>query len=558
MKIFKHALPLAAILAAGTLFAGCVVQSNPNQGPELRGITDRECVSGGTVDLLEGVAALDIEDGDITAAMSITITPDVEIKDGAATFNGAGRYEVLYEVEDSMKKCARTTAYVDVYEREVYKKDMFTAGFNLEAGGGAKILAEGLTGARYDFKFTGAEIAEDIKLSRTYSMVCGAEYEFTYSFTSSAAGKITVAADGAAIAERNISAGGNAVTFNHRLPEKTSASGEALYENVNIELWLGMEGETQFSLERSETRYTLPETGPVENLPDFSFRNKISNRDGRAKSVTAVDDGKGARLVVDNPTGNDYEVGMFVETGLQLEAGKEYAVSFDISGAEEGKPFDVCIQNNKWDPIGAIINNPENGRNEKTVVWNDCSGDRNRLWLFIRSGLSVNDITISNLSVLASKGGEKYESFAPQAVGCKNANGGEGTLRTEYGKMTYAISAFGSEWGDNELSGPFFEFSGAASDLVITFKAKADKPLRCVVVAVNPDDWGNTEFAWSNVEIGTEEREITVMCQEKDLDGKFKFLWQFGGGENRHAGSATVEISDIKICLKCDFEKKGV
>ena len=84
MKKFKLLiLPFIAVSAV-TLSAcsGAAV----NQGPELRGVNNITCLADTAVDLLDGVAALDLEDGDITPALQITVTPEVSVENGYAVF----------------------------------------------------------------------------------------------------------------------------------------------------------------------------------------------------------------------------------------------------------------------------------------------------------------------------------------------------------------------------------------------------------------------------------------------------------------------------------------
>ena len=64
-------LPLVAAVSVFTACSGGEV----NQGPELRGVEDITCLADTTVDLLDGVTALDLEDGDITPDLKITVTP---------------------------------------------------------------------------------------------------------------------------------------------------------------------------------------------------------------------------------------------------------------------------------------------------------------------------------------------------------------------------------------------------------------------------------------------------------------------------------------------------
>ena len=61
----KYNLLLIFVLVA-VLLAGCTPQQEVNKAPSVVGVKDVKCVVNSTVDFLDGVAALDKEDGDIT------------------------------------------------------------------------------------------------------------------------------------------------------------------------------------------------------------------------------------------------------------------------------------------------------------------------------------------------------------------------------------------------------------------------------------------------------------------------------------------------------------
>ena len=282
---------------AGATLAGCA--GGPvNQGPEVKGAKDLTCLANTAVDLLDGVAALDLEDGDITPDLKITVTPEVAVEGGFVVFPKAGEYEVCYEVQDSLGKLARTTVGATVMEREVYMDNMLTNGFALKTGGSAKTLASGLNGGAYAFKVTGNEIAEDVKLTRTYTLITGNEYTFKYYFDCNVAGRIKLAANGKAFEESNVTVGANVLVFNYGLsqPEGVAAS----TDTVQIELWLGsLEGDLEISLSKAEASYIQKEASLTEMFEDFSFVGKTHDRfDGTKGNCGAVDGGKGVYLEI--------------------------------------------------------------------------------------------------------------------------------------------------------------------------------------------------------------------------------------------------------------------
>lgn len=153
------------------------------------------------------------------------------------------------------------------------------------------------------------------------------------------------------------------------MPQKQTSDGSAETENVNIELWFGsLEGELECSLSKAELNYYQNEDGYNECLPDFDFRGKIENRDGKAQAVYASEDGKSATVEITQPTGEIWQVGMFVNTGLELVSGETYYISFKMESAL-GNGYEICIQHDQWkDSDAIIINTPPNGVVERTEI----------------------------------------------------------------------------------------------------------------------------------------------------------------------------------------------
>lgn len=524
-------------LIAATTLTAC--SGEVNKGPELRGVNDVICLANTVVDLLDGVAALDLEDGDITPELQITVTPYVAVENGYAKFKKAGEYDVCYEVRDSGGKIARNTVTATVKEREIYLDNVLTNGFSLKTGGKVKVLNEGLNGNVYSFKAEGGEIAENVKLTRTYALINGVEYTFRYCFNCNISGKIKVAANGLPFAEKFVVAGENNIEFTY-----TAKDGAA-----DIELWFGgLEGELEISVSKAETEYE-GEAGERELAGDFKFSEQtIENRDGNAHAVYASDDGKSATLEITNPSGAIWKDGMFVNTGILLEANREYVISFDID-SKLGNDYQICIQHDKWQDSDAYIIDNAQGHVTETVVATDSF--KGGLWLFIRSGLNRNNITISNLSVKVIESGLNTESYGVSAV---EAGGGE--AKCEYGKIIYEVSKFGNVDNDNELRTPVFTLmgGGAASNYVITFKAKATVPVTCIFVAPLYVDW-DPVLVWSSFKITAEENTYSFYCNDVDMNGSYRFIWQFGSAFNAaYTAPVTVEISEIKICIKSELE----
>lgn len=547
-KLVLLIIPFAA--AAATL-AACSGE-RVNQGPELRGVNDITCLAETSVDLLGSVAALDEEDGDITPDIEITVTPQVEVSGGFATFKEVGDYEICYEVRDSGGKLARTTAYASVIEREEYNSALLTGGFSVSAGGGAEIISEGVSGGTFAFKATGGNIAEDITLSRKYSINYDTEYTFNYIFTSNLKGKIYLAADGEKFGETFIAAGENSVSFKYTAEKPANDTADSA--DVDIQLWLGgLEGELEISLQKAEVVYTEEDRGLVEQLPDFNFNGKTENRFDNDNgnlvlnaSTEITDGGKGVKLNVTETTAHDmWRGGVFINTGLPLAEGETYFVSFDLT-SENNNPYEVLLLCKQWGPDEWIATvNGTNGYIERELTVD--GGHTGSLWLYIQSGNNVNGITLKNLSVKAQLGGEKRESYAIGGFTC-----GGGEVNSEYGKAVYTVKNFGSGWGDNELGSSTFTLSGAADNFVIQFRAKASKRVNTVFAATLASNWDT--FVWKNFYITTEEQLFSVQCDKKALEGVYKLVWQFGNSANATSDDVIIEIRDIKICLKNELD----
>ena len=551
IKRIKLAFLIIPFVFAAAMLPACNGEE-VNQGPELRGVNDISCLAETSVDLLSTVAALDEEDGDITPEIQITVTPHVDVTDGYATFKEVGDYEVCYEVRDSGGKFARTTAYASVVEREDYNFALLSNGFSASAGGGAKITSQGISGDKFSFKATGGVIAEDISLSRRYSIYYDTEYTFNYIFTSNLKGKIYLAANGEKFGETAVSAGENTLTFKYAVQKPAHSTENAA--NVEIQLWLGsLEGELEVSLQKAEVVYTEESTGLTERLPDFNFNGKIIDRfdnDGGNLTLNAsskiVDDGKGVKLNVTETTSPDiWRGGVFVNTGLPLSEGVTYHVSFDLS-SENGNPYEVLLLRSQWGPDECIAT-VSGGDGRKEAALTIDGGHTGNLWVYIQSGNNVNGITLKNLSVKSEAGGEKRESYAIGGFTC-----GGGEVESEYGKVVYTVSNFGNDWGNNELGSPTFKLSGAAENFVIQFRAKASKRVNTVFAATLAANWDT--FVWKNFFITTEEQLFSIRCDKKALEGVYKLVWQFGNSANASPDEVNIEIRDIRICLKNELD----
>ena len=90
-----------ALLALAMLLSMAACSSGgENTAPEIMGAADQTVVAGSEFNAMEGVTASDVEDGDITAKITITSMPELTFQNGKVTPDKAGSYELTYSVTD--------------------------------------------------------------------------------------------------------------------------------------------------------------------------------------------------------------------------------------------------------------------------------------------------------------------------------------------------------------------------------------------------------------------------------------------------------------------------
>ena len=94
-KIWAALLALAMLLSMAACSSG-----GENTAPEIMGAADQTVVAGSEFNAMEGVTASDVEDGDITAKITITSMPELTFQNGKVTPDKAGSYELTYSVTD--------------------------------------------------------------------------------------------------------------------------------------------------------------------------------------------------------------------------------------------------------------------------------------------------------------------------------------------------------------------------------------------------------------------------------------------------------------------------
>ena len=556
----KYRMLLVFVLVVIVL-AGCSPQGAINKAPSVVGVKDISCIVNSTVDFLDGVAALDKEDGDITPNLQITVTPQVEVsKEGYATFTQVGEYTVNYQITDSNGRTAQKRAYVDVMDRETYRTFAMPEGFVAETNGEATVETCGMINGVFKLNAHGGEIAEDIKLIREFTLNTNLEYTFYYTVKSNVVGKIKVMADGDDCAELAVVAGENVLTFTHTVWQEDDAK-----RNVEIAICLGgLDGSVAWEIGKIELEYPQEEGKLVELAEDFNFAQRVEpridtngNTNGLVGNAWTMPGGGAARLEITTPSSNSGDIwrgGMFVNTGITLRTGVTYTVSFNVEcvpfplGTErdEDDNFEVVIQRDQWgeEKIKTLYH-PTGTITEEFEVTDITAGP---LWIYVQSGTQANQITLSELSVKEHLNAVGKDVYQISDFTHFNALP-DYEFTTDRGNFKYVIGEFSATDNHHRVTSPSFLVAGSGANYVVTFTAKASAPIEMVVAAHVADGWDPT-ILWSKVTLSQTETTYTFFCNGNGSDRLYALEWQFGSDNNKNYSNVTIEITNIRICLR--------
>ena len=544
----KHFKLINGIALLTLMVTGCSQQSNQtsNLPPSVVGVKGIQCVVNTTVDFLDGVTALDREDGDLTPNMKIEVTPHVDVVDGYATFREPGEYSVLYSIEDSEGRKTQKKSYVEVVSREEYVNFAMPDGFYSEANGHAKFEKCGMYNGEFVIKAKGHEVAEDVKISRKFKLNTNLQYTFKYQIDSNSAGKVKVLADGFECAEVKIETGLSTLSFKHIVLDKVEER-----KNVEISLCFGnINGDIDLKISKLEVEYPQEEGTIVDLTESFSFMGRVISRieNGIEGNTWAENDGHTAVLEITKPVeGRIWEGGMFINTGITLKAGVTYTVSYDIT-SDEDKPYEVIVQRGQWDEYKYHQTYYPHPAHETVDITPD-NDTKGALWLYVQSGNQSNHVRMSNLKVEEHLGAVGTDSYIIEDYGEYHAGGYNCVLETNLGDFKYTIDKFAPNDGDEKVATPTFFVNGSGANYVLSFEAKATKPIEVVVAAPVSGGWDPT-LMWSRITLSENATNYTFFFNGNGADREYKVVWQFGSTNNQKYENVEIEISSVSISLK--------
>ncbi len=597
-KILSLLLTVCMLAAAGLAVA--------EGGPTLEGVHDQSVMAGTEFDALAGITAADAAGADLTDMIVIDSTPSLDFKNGKATPENPGDYELVYTVTDANGEIAEDYATLTVTkktsEETVYRTFDFSTQTVTDNHGWEAKINTGVAEATAELK-EGSYVIEIKNPGDGDGAVQLAK-----------AGYPLKAADYKVI----IWAKSTKKTYAHILARNEQAEGWETFggafnveigpEIAPLELNFTSPGEGSaellFNLGKitpnpDNAEDTTPEdfrvtidkielfeiSGAETQVPtytaDFSAGEGLTAEagDGAAASA-AFADGK-ATVTIDSYAGEGggvWSVKANILLGdTKIVKGQKYFYSFKMNAAN-GQGGEALVESaaRAWE-CRANFNGLNAGAGEETVVSSVFTAEADVEDPVIRlqignapEGAASNTIVISDV-VFGKVEGDKEvhkttDAFMPFGSGTANAenpacpwatfNGtdegnerGVGTIWAQDGSFFYRIDNGGTvDWHNKLICGIGGNPLTLASDSYYTVEitARATQPVSCGVF-LNPMGGWDPRFS-EGMDLTTEFQ--TFRFSTKDtfvVDMDFELLFQFGSEALSKMGEVTIEFQNMTI-----------
>ncbi len=572
--------------------------------PVLNGVRDQSVMAGTEFDALDGVTATDAEGGDLTGMILVDATPALDFKNGKATPENPGDYELVYSVTDGKGVTAEDYATLTVTkktgEEVVYRTFDFSTvevtdnhGWEARIGDDAQATASLRNGAYVIDIVNPGNGDGDVQLAKAGYALKAADYKLKIW---AKATKPTYAH----ILARNENAEGWETfggAFNVRIGETVaplelsfSSPGEGSAELLFNLGRITPNPDNAEDATPSDFTVTIDKielyeiSGEEHQVPsytaDFTGNEGVTaeTSEGASASVT-FREGKAVVTVDSYPTdGGVWSVKADIGLGgLTIEKGQKYYYSFTVN-AQNGQGGEALVESaaRSWE-CRANFNGLNAPAGEDTVVSAVFVAEADVEDPVIRlqignapEGAANNVITLSNVEFGKMEGDketkktiEAFMPFGPSTANAENPaypwqtfNGtdedndrGVGTIWTENGSFFYRIDNGGTvDWHNKLICG----FGGnpltLASDsyYIVEITARADKPVSCGVFLNPMGGWDPRVSEGMDL---TEEfqtfRFATTDTFIMDMD--FELLFQFGSEALSRLDDVTVEFSNVTI-----------
>ena len=595
---------ILSLLLAVCLLALPVFASAEGE-PTLDGVHDQSVMAGTEFDALAGVTATGSDGGDLTGMIMVESTPTLDFKNGKATPENPGDYELVYSVTDNsgvtVEDYATLTVTKKTGEEVVYKTFDFSTvevtdnhGWEARIGETAQAEAALKDGAYViDIRNPGNGDG-DIQLAKAGFALKPADYRVKIWAKST---KPTYAH----ILARNENAEGWETfggAFNVRIEETVkplelsfSSAGEG---SAELLFNLGKitpnpdnaEDTTPTDFTVTIDKIELYEiSGEEHEVPvytaDFTQNEGVTAEAGDGASASAsFADGK-AVVTIDSYAGEGggvWSVKANIGLGdLTIEQGQKYYYRFTIN-AQNGQGGEALVESaaRSWE-CRANFNGLNAAAGEDVVVSSvfvaEADVDDPVIRLQIGNapeGATSNVITISDVEFGKMEGDketkktiEAFMPFGPATANAENTdypwqtfNGtdednerGVGTIWTDNGSFFYRIDNGGTvDWHNKLICG----FGGnpltLASDsyYIVEITARADKPVSCGVF-LNPMGGWDPRFS-ERMDLTEEFQTFRFSTTDTFImDMDFELLFQFGSEALSKLDEVTVEFQNVTI-----------
>lgn len=604
MKHFKNFATLLSLLLILSM-TGCSSGGN-NEEPKITGVADRTVVAGSEINVLEGITASDAEDGDITGKIVIDSTPELAFKNGKATPDKSGDYELTYTVTDKGGATAQAYATLKVTQQTgeavIYKEFDFSAvqvtsakGWTVNIAEGASATGELKQGAYvFDIASPG-EGDQDIQLVKSGMALKAADYKV----------KVWVKA--------------TENTYAHILARNENASEWATFGG-EFNMAIGQEIaplELNFTVEEEGSAEIMINLGKItpntENLSDITPENftvtidkieiyEISGTEtkepiftndfvdaGEESIAVSAGDGAAAEAFVDGEAG-EVRIDAYPTEGgvwsikadialpeITIESGQKYYYSFKMT-SENAQSGECLVESaSQSDGNRVHFNGLSVNAGEEVEITGVFTADSAVADPIIRlqignpaDGVATNSIVIDDVVFGKVEGDletvKTIDAFTAYGVGSANENNpdfpwstfngtdedndrGVGTIWNENGSLFYRIDQGGTtDWLNKLICG----YGGnplvleADSYYTVEITAKADKDVSCGFFLNALGKW-DPKLS-EKMDITTQEQTFRYTTTDTlIMDMDFEMLFQFGSEETAKLGAVTIEISDITI-----------
>jgi hypothetical protein len=596
---------VATTVACGT---GSTSGSGENTEPVITGVADQAIEAGAEFDALAGITASDAEDGDVTGKITIESTPSLDFKNGKATPENAGDYELVYSVTDqgglTTEAYATLTVMRQTGEAVLYKDFDFDAvqtvddhGWKAQIADNADATGELKEGA-YVFDIVSAGEGDgDVQLVKSGVELKAADYKVKVWAKSTAPTYAHLLARDENASEWATFGGAYNVAIGEEIaPLELDFT---VAEAGSAELMINLGKITPNPDNPSDTtpddftvtidkieiyEITGEETQTPVYTSDFSSgadNVTVDAGDGAAAEVSAAD---GAAVVAISSYPTDGGV-WSIKTDITIpdvtiESGQKYYYSVVLTSDETQAGECLVESKTAYDANRVNYDSLLAGAGEETTISGTFTAEQAvedpviRLQIGVPSdGVTQNTISIQSVEFGLVEGDldtdKTIDSFMAFGVGTENEtnadypwttfNGtdednerGVGTIWTENGSFFYRIDQGGTTDWHNKLICGYTEnplVLEADSYYTVEITAKATKDVSCGFF-LNPLGSWDPRISEA-MDLTTEEQTFTFTTTDTFVvDMNFEMLFQFGSEETANLGEVTIEISNLTISQK--------